>query len=38
VDYATVVDAETLEHLERLDDRPIMIAVAVFIGKNATHR
>jgi pantoate--beta-alanine ligase len=33
VDYATVVDAETLEHLERLDDRPIMIAVAVFIGK-----
>jgi pantoate--beta-alanine ligase len=33
VDYVTVVDAETLEHLERLDDRPIMIAVAVFIGK-----
>jgi pantoate--beta-alanine ligase len=33
VDYVTVVDAETLEHLERLDDRPIMIAIAVFIGK-----
>ena len=33
VDYVTVVDAETLEHVDKLDDRPIMIAVAVFIGK-----
>jgi pantoate--beta-alanine ligase len=33
VDYVTVVDAETLEHLDKLDDRPIMIGVAVFIGK-----
>jgi pantoate--beta-alanine ligase len=33
VDYVTVVDAETLEHLDKLDERPIMIAVAVFIGK-----
>ena len=33
VDYVTVVDAETLEHLDKLDDRSIMIAVAVFIGK-----
>ena len=33
VDYVTVVDAETMEHLDRLDDRPILIAVAVFIGK-----
>jgi len=33
VDYVTVVDAETLDHLDKLDDRPILIAVAVFIGK-----
>ncbi|HLA10907.1 MAG TPA: pantoate--beta-alanine ligase [Pyrinomonadaceae bacterium] len=32
VDYVSVVDAETLERLERLDDRPILIAVAAFIG------
>jgi pantothenate synthetase len=28
-----VVDAETLEHIDKLDERPIMIGVAVFIGK-----
>jgi pantoate--beta-alanine ligase len=33
VDYVSVVDAETLEHLDRLDDRPILIAVATYIGK-----
>jgi pantoate--beta-alanine ligase len=33
VDYVTVVDAETLERLDKLDERPIMIGVAVFIGK-----
>jgi len=33
VDYVTVVDAETLEHIDKLDERPIMIGVAVFIGK-----
>jgi len=33
VDYVTVVDAETLAHLDKLDERPIMIGVAVFIGK-----
>ena len=33
VDYITVVDAETLDRLDKLDDRPILIAVAVFIGK-----
>jgi pantoate--beta-alanine ligase len=33
VDYVTVVDAETLEHVDKLDERPIMIGVAVFIGK-----
>lgn len=33
VDYVSVVDAETLEHIDRLDDRPILIAVATYIGK-----
>lgn len=33
VDYITVVDAETLEHLDRLDERPILIAVAAYVGK-----
>ena len=33
VDYVTVVDAETLAHLDKLDERAIMIGVAVFIGK-----
>ena len=33
VDYVNVVDAETLEHLDKLDDRAILIAVAAFIGK-----
>jgi pantothenate synthetase len=28
-----VVDAETLEKLEKLDDRPILIAVAAYVGK-----
>jgi len=33
VDYVNVVDADTLEHLEKLDDRPILIAIAAYIGK-----
>jgi pantoate--beta-alanine ligase len=33
VDYVNVVDAETLEHLDKLDDRTILIAVAAYIGK-----
>ena len=33
LDYVGVVDAETLERLERLDERPILIAVAAFVGK-----
>jgi len=33
VDYVNVVDAETLEHVDKLDDRSILIAVAVYIGK-----
>jgi pantoate--beta-alanine ligase len=33
LDYVNVVDAETLEHLDKLDDRPILIAIAAYIGK-----
>ncbi|PYS70018.1 MAG: pantoate--beta-alanine ligase [Acidobacteria bacterium] len=33
VDYVNVIDADTLEHLDRLDDRPILIAIAVYVGK-----
>jgi pantoate--beta-alanine ligase len=33
VDYVNVVDAETLEKLDKLDDRPILIAVAAYVGK-----
>jgi pantoate--beta-alanine ligase len=31
--YASVVDAETLEPLEKIEDRPVLIAVAAYIGK-----
>ena len=33
IDYVSVNDAETLEKLDRLDDRPALISLAVFIGK-----
>ena len=33
VDYVSVVDAESLEKMDRLDDRPILIAVAAYVGK-----
>ena len=33
LDYVGITDAETLERLERLDDRPILIAVAAYVGK-----
>jgi pantoate--beta-alanine ligase len=33
VDYVSVVDAETLEKLDRLDERPILLAVAAYVGK-----
>ena len=33
VDYVSVADADTLEKLERLDERPILISVAAFLGK-----
>jgi pantoate--beta-alanine ligase len=33
VDYVSVVDAETLERLDKLDERPILVAVAAYVGK-----
>jgi pantoate--beta-alanine ligase len=33
VDYVSVVDAETLEKLDKLDERPTLIAVAAYVGK-----
>jgi pantoate--beta-alanine ligase len=33
VDYVNVVDAETLEKLDKLDERPILVAVAAYVGK-----
>ena len=33
LDYVSVSDAETLERLDKLDERPILIAVAAYIGK-----
>ena len=33
LDYVSIVDAENLEKLDRLDERPILIAVAAYVGK-----
>jgi pantoate--beta-alanine ligase len=33
LDYVSVADADTLEQLEKLDDRTVLIALAVRIGK-----
>lgn len=33
LDYVSINDAETLEHLDKLGDRPALISMAVFIGK-----
>jgi pantoate--beta-alanine ligase len=33
LDYVSVADAETLEQLDRIDERPTLIAVAAYIGK-----
>jgi pantoate--beta-alanine ligase len=33
IDYVSVNDAETLESLDKIDDRPALISLAVFIGK-----
>jgi len=32
IDYVSVNDAETLEKLEKIDDRPALVSLAVFIG------
>jgi len=33
LDYVTVADAETLEKIDRIDERPTLIAVAAYVGK-----
>jgi pantoate--beta-alanine ligase len=33
LDYLSIVDAETLETLEKIDERPVLIAIAAYIGK-----
>ena len=33
LDYVSVIDAETLEKLDKLDERPMLIAVAAYVGK-----
>ena len=33
VDYVSITDADTLERLDKLDERPILIAVAAYVGK-----
>jgi pantoate--beta-alanine ligase len=33
VDYVSVTDAETLERIDKIDERPVLIAVATYIGK-----
>jgi pantoate--beta-alanine ligase len=33
VDYVSIVDAETLEKLDKLDERTILIVVAAYVGK-----
>jgi pantoate--beta-alanine ligase len=33
LDYVSIADAETLEPVERIDERPTLIAVAAYIGK-----
>jgi pantoate--beta-alanine ligase len=33
LDYVTVADAETLEKVDRIDERPTLVAVAAYVGK-----
>ena len=33
LDYVSISDAETLDRLDRLDERPVLVALAVYIGK-----
>jgi pantoate--beta-alanine ligase len=33
LDYVTVADAETLEKVDKIDERPTLIALAAYVGK-----
>ena len=33
MEHVSIVDAETLETIDKIDERPVLIAVAVYIGK-----
>jgi pantoate--beta-alanine ligase len=33
IDYVSINDAETLERLDRIDERPALISLAVFVGQ-----
>lgn len=33
IDYVSVTDADTMERLDKLDDRPVLVALAVHFGK-----
>ena len=33
LDYVTIADAETLEKVDRIDDKPTLIALAAYVGK-----
>jgi len=33
LDYVSITDGETLEKLDKLDERPTLIAVAAYVGK-----
>ena len=33
LDYVTIADAETLEKIDRIDERPTLIALAAYVGK-----
>ena len=33
IDYVSVNDAETLENLDKIEDRPVLLSLAVFVGK-----
>jgi len=33
LDYVAITDAETLEKLDRVDDRPTLVALAAYVGK-----
>ncbi|MGH9914359.1 MAG: pantoate--beta-alanine ligase [Pyrinomonadaceae bacterium] len=33
LDYAAIVDPETFESIDRIDDRPVLLVIAVFISK-----